>query len=211
MSARAVAEAMPYVMPDTPFRVKGVVFTATRPYFDLHVAGGYDALLAALPPVLRDFMTQPFVSGALYEVMHVPDLINYEARVARSDPDIYLRARARWQAERDLGGIYKLIARTAPAAIVVRRTMVLLPQIFNFGKAHILGESANSVRVEVTDIPVPLVGWLERVIVVYARTVADHAKLVGVNVDVLPRTEGSVLHGLPTVRLHFEARWSRQP
>jgi hypothetical protein len=210
MPAPAAVAPLQYVMPSTPFRVKGVVFVGTRPYFDAHVDGGYDGLLAALPVALREFMTQPFVSGALYEAMHLPDLIVYESLVARADPDLYLRTRSRWQAERDLGGIYKLIARAAPAATVVRRTMVLLPQILNFGKAHIRSESAQHVRVEVTDVPVPLVGWLERVIVVYARTAADHAKLVGVNVDALPRSDGPVLHGFPTLNLNFEARWPVQ-
>jgi hypothetical protein len=207
MSARAYAEPMPYVMPDTPFRVKGVVFVATRPYFDAHVPGGYDTLLAGLPPSLREFMEQPFVSGALYEVMHLPDLIGYEARAARSDPDVYLRARSRWQAERDLGGIYKLIARAAPAAIVVRRTMVLLPQMLNFGKPQIRSESATHVQVEISDVPVPLVAWLESVVVIYARTVAEQARLTGVRIDVLPRAEGGYLHGFPTLKLNFEARW----
>jgi hypothetical protein len=207
MGASAVAESMQYVMPDTPFRVKGVVFTATRPYFDKHVDGGYDALLDSLPPSLRDFMSQPFVSGAQYEVMHIPDLVNYEARAARSDPDVYLRARSRWQAERDLGGVYKLIARAAPAGIVVRRSMVLLPQIFNFGKAQMRSESANHAHVEISGIPLPLVPWLERVIVVYVSTVIEYARIVDPQINILPRSPGPDAHGYPTLCLNFEARW----
>jgi hypothetical protein len=207
MRASRALDAREYVMPDTPFRVKGVVFSATRPYFDAKIAGGYEGLLAVLPPQLREFMSQPFVTGALYEVMHLPDLIQYEALAAKSDPDLYLRSRADWQARRDLGGIYKLIARAAPAAIVVRRSMVLLPQILNFGNAVICSESSRQVSVEVNGVPLPLVPWLERVIVIYAHTVIEYAKVDHGTVAILPRTTGPTVHDFPTQSLHFEARW----
>jgi hypothetical protein len=207
MRASRGLEAREYVMPDTHFRVKGVVFSATRPYFDAQIECGYEGLLAVLPPQLREFMSQPFVTGALYEIMHLPDLIEYEALAAKTDPDLYLRSRAQWQARRDLGGIYKLIARAAPAAIVVRRSMVLLPQILNFGSAAICSESPRHVAVEISGVPLPLVGWLERVVVIYAQTVIDYAKVDDGNVVSLQRTTGPTVHGFPTQSLNFEARW----
>lgn len=198
---------MEYVLPDTPFRVKGLVYKATRGYFDKNLGVGYDALLSALPAPLREFMDQPFLSGNQYEVMLMPDLINIEARVAGVSSEVYLRSRTRWQAEKDLGGVYKLIARVAPPSVVVRRVMVLLPQILNFGSAHVTSERPSQVCVELRSIPIPLVAWLERVVVVYAQTCLEFAQAKGVRVSVLPRSPGVENQGYPTMSLHFEVRW----
>ena len=198
---------MEYVLPATPFRVKGLVYSATRGYFDTSLRVGYDALLTALPTPLRDFMEQPFVSGSHYEVMLMPDLIGYEARVAGVSQEVYLRARTRWQAEKDLGGVYKLIARVAPPSVVVRRVMVLLPQILNFGSAHLTSERSSQLGVELRHIPIPLVAWLERVVVVYAQTCLEFAQARGVRISVLPRSPGPMNQGYPTMSLHFEVRW----
>ncbi len=198
---------MEYVLPDTPFRVKGLVYKATRGYFDKNLGVGYDALLAALPPSLRTFMEQPFLSGNHYEVMLMPDLINLEAQVAGVSSEVYLRSRTRWQAEKDLSGVYKLIARVAPPAVIARRVMVLLPQVFNFGSAHLISEKPSQLCIELRGIPIPLVAWLERVAVMYAYTCLEFAQAKDVRIFVLPRSPGPVSQGYPTMSLHFEARW----
>jgi hypothetical protein len=56
-------------------------------------------------------------------------------------------------------------------------------------------------------VPLPLVPWLERVIVIYAQTVTEYAKVDQGTVSIGPRTTGDTVHGFPTQSLNFEARW----
>src|SRR6185312_17279254 len=99
---------------ESAFHVKGVIYLGTRAFFDAQVPGGYAGLVSAIhDPALRAFFTQPFLASSWYDVLPVAPLIEIEARVMGLSLEDYLGRRTLFQADRDMGGVYKYLLRAA--------------------------------------------------------------------------------------------------
>src|SRR5690606_24566832 len=121
-------------IPESPFRVKGGLYQATKAFFDRRVEGGYEALRETLGPgVLRDFLDQRFLASSWYEVIHVPFLVAAEAATMRMSERAYLRMRTEHQVDADMGGAYKILLKVATPELVVPRLPKIMTQMFNFG------------------------------------------------------------------------------
>ncbi len=156
---------------DSPFRTKGVLYLGTRTYFEAHLTRGIAAVVDELPEGrLRTFLGQSFLAGGQYEVLIVPALIAAEARAMKMSFDDYLLHRTRWQAERDIHGVYRLLLKvTSPEAIVMRVPKVMT-QMFNFGLTHATMTGRNQAVLEAQGIPAALVPWLSVAFKVYVET-----------------------------------------
>lgn len=195
-------------MPESSqYQAKGLLYQATRAYFETHVEGGYDALLSTLPETLREFMSQPFVAGGLYDCMVVPELIPFEAEVCGLAPRQYLDRRTRWQASRDLGGVYKLIARVAPVNIVVSRMVVLMTQMFTFGEPAIERIASSHLRIQIVAVPEILGDWLQQCVGVYADACLQLAAGRGYNIQAPGHTTHPSSDSVPMCTLHFDVTW----
>lgn len=191
-----------------PFLVKGVLYLGTRSYFDSCVAGKYEALLAALRPELRAFMEQPFIAGARYDVMLVPELIEVEAHVTGQRRQDYLRARTHWQAKQDLSGIYRLMVRLAPTPVVIKRVAVVMVQMFNFGSPHVEREAPNHLRVGFSRIPDALAPWLEQCLTTYGQVALEIGGAREARCLPGPRTSAEPIEGHRTSNLSVDVEWS---
>ena len=189
------------------YQVKGLLYQATKAYFDAHVEGGQQALVEALPPDLQEFMSQPFVAGGLYDCMVVPELITHEARVCALPRAEYLDRRTRWQASRDLSGVYKLIARVAPVNIVVSRMVVLMTQMFTFGDAKLDRVGPGHLRAEVVRVPEPLGDWLQQCVGIYADACLQLAAGRGYEIAAPGHTAEAPENGQAMCTLHFDITW----
>src|ERR1700748_3163446 len=104
---------VPFAPGTSPFRVKGSVYLATHEFFAQRVRGGMDTLYAELrnEPALLAFMQQKFLPSSWYDVLPVAQLIEAEARAMGVPLGQYLRVRTRYQADRDIAGVYRFIMR----------------------------------------------------------------------------------------------------
>ena len=217
MSIRPRASGIPPTVPagasfafgKSPFRVKGVLYQGTQGFFEQNVRGGLGALADEIAePELREFITQSFLASGWYDVMPVPALIAYEARALRMGLEEYLLHRTRYQAKRDLGGVYSWILKLATPALVGSRLPKIMGQMFDFVRVETQRVEDDAFEVLFHGIPLPLEHWLHVCLGVYAETAM---KLAGArSVDVAPprpRAEGEI-EGVRVATLEFALRWA---
>jgi hypothetical protein len=161
---------------DSPFRTKGVLYLGTRTYFETQTSRGIEAVAEQLPPGrLQDFIRQQFLAGSQYEVMVVPALIEAEARAMGQPLERYLLHRTRWQADRDIHGVYKLMLKLASPEMVITRLPKVLTQMFNFGAPTVAITERKRAETTIAGIPAALVPWLEVGFRVYCETAVQLA------------------------------------
>jgi len=195
-------------IPESPFRVKGVLYLGTKSYFDDHVQGGFEKLRQTLGPgALRDFIDQRFLPSGLYEVLHVPHLIAAEAAATGQSERAYLRRRTEHQAAIDMGGIHKILLKVASPEMVVVRLPKVMTQMYNFGETKITQLGPREFDLRVDGVPGDLGPWLETALEIYVESalVASGAKTPLVTMQrpiVLSR-----VNGYPMIGLSLLTRW----
>lgn len=195
-------------IPESPFRVKGVLFLGTKSFFEDHVPGGFEKLRDTLGPgVLRDFMDQRFLSGGLYEVLHVPQLIAAEAAATGQSERMYLRRRTEHQAATDMGGVYKILLKVASPELIIPRLPKVMTQMFNFGEPKVTQTGTREFNLRVDGVPAALGPWLETALEIYVEValLATGGKSPLVTMQrpiVLPPVQGH-----PVIALSLIARW----
>ncbi len=138
------------------FRVKGHVWRGALDYYAMRVPGGGDALLRALPPALRGFCGQPFLAGALYDALPIAQVSDIAARLCGVERASILRDRARWQAMRDLRGIYRaLLVFTSPRSVALRLGRMAI-QYFDFGSVQASMTAPTTCEIVERGVPAPL-------------------------------------------------------
>lgn len=217
MSGRTRAAGIPPILPvgatfafgKSPFRVKGVLYQGTQGFFEQNVRGGIAALTDEIAePELREFIQQPFLASGWYDVMPVPALIAYEARALRMGLEEYLLHRTRYQAKRDLGGVYGWVLKLATPALVGSRLPKIMAQMFDFVRVETRRVEDEAIEVLFHGIPLPIEHWLLACVGVYAETAM---KLAGARqLDVAPpraHSEGEV-EGVKVATLELVLRWT---
>lgn len=193
---------------ESPFKTKGNLYQGTIAFFQHNCPGGFAALVqAAEDPHLREFLSQSFLTGGMYEVMLVPELIELEARVMRLELGKYLDKRTRWQADRDIGGVYRMLLKLASPETVAARLPKVMTQTFNFGRPTTVEVGPRHFSTEMAGVPAPLRYWLETCIAIYVETALAMAGAKNPMVRVLPSKPEAPLQGYPLVTLRFDARW----
>jgi hypothetical protein len=191
----------------SPFLAKGIVFLTARAFYEHRVPGG----LAAVYDKIRDeptvaFLEQRFLTGGWYDLFPVLTASSAAARACQMSTLELVRETAKWQAERDLTGIYRMILAIASPSAVAQRLPSLSKQYFNFGDADgkMMGDGAfESNR---WGIPAPLEGWFATVTTGYVPVALEKAGARNVKVRWDSTPEGKA-HGVPTVRIKFDIRW----
>lgn len=194
---------------ESPFHVKGVLYKATRTYFEQNVEGGFERLVAAVEPApLREFIAQPFLASGRYDVMPVPALIEHEARVVGLSFEDYLLERTRWQAQQDIHGIYRLLLKlTSPERVMTRLPKVLV-QMFDFPTVELRKIGERDRAATFGQVPEVLVPWLEIGFSVYAKTALSLAGADDVRVDFTGSSKRAIEAGVTLSQMKMRVRWS---
>jgi hypothetical protein len=192
---------------ESPFHAKGIVFSTSRAFYDHRVPGGMAAVLDQIKdPATLTFMDQRFLTGGWYDIFPVLTLSAAAARACHVSAIELLREGARWQAERDLRGLYRVILAVASPSAVALRLPALSKQYFDFGEADgsMIGE--NALESNRWGIPAPLESWF---ITATSGFVPVALAMAGAkNVQIRSETSADArAHGVPTVRIRFEIRW----
>jgi hypothetical protein len=193
---------------ESPFRVKGVLYQGTQGFFDANLQGGMATLLAEIhDPELSAFISQRFLPSGWYDVMPVPALIAYEARALGMALGEYLVHRTRYQAKRDLGGVYGWVLRVASPSLVGARLPKIMSQMFDFVNVETEREASEHIEVRFHGVPVVLREWLHTALAIYADTAMKLAGARAVTVE-SPRASGeSEKAGVGIVTLSFAVHW----
>lgn len=201
------AEAPP--LPQTPFKLKGNVYHGTIEFFEASCPGGYRQLVDSVgDPALAEFLRQIFVSSAWYEATLLPRLVEAEAKVLGLEPLVYLERRSRWQAERDISGVYRMLLRLTSPELVAARLPRAMMQMVNFGKAAIAEAGPKRYRGQVTGFPEALKEWFGTAVRVYAETALSLAGASNPSFRVTSVTPEPSHLGHAMCTMHIEMSWS---
>lgn len=196
------------VVPPPLFRVKGVLYLGTIADFEREVPGGLATLLAEIAdPELRDFIRQPFLPSSWYDVLPAPRLIRAEAAARRSDIPSYLAQRTRYQAERDLGGVYRFALRIASPARVVTFLPKVAAQMFDFARASIETREERRTTFVIRGIPSECGFWLKTSFQIYTRVALERAGAANITTDAALHFDGDTA-GHRIERLEVDVRWT---
>lgn len=186
---------------------KGLVYVGARTFYAERIPGGIAAVDGALESdAARGFLQQHFIPGAWYDVEPLQALNAAAGRVARVSPFQLIRESARWQAHRDIHGVYRMLLRLATPDLVVTRLPRAAVQYFDFGVVSGEWASPGVYRAEARGIPAHLRLWFNAAIEGFAPVALETAGAKDVEVRALaPAAEATPA----TMTLRYEFRWSR--
>ncbi len=193
---------------ESPFRVKGTLYLGTKSFFEKNVPGGVEALRVALGPgPLLEFFDQKFLTSSWYEVLNVPRLIAAEARAMRLSERQYLRHRTQFQAEQDIGGVFRFLLKVASPELLVPRLPKVMTQMFNFGKPVVEPLGPRAYRLRLEGIPSALGAWLHTALEIYVEqavlATGGRNPLVAMQRPEVLGTQG----GFPLIALEMRVSW----
>lgn len=199
---------LPFAPGESPFRIKGNVYRGFLAYVAELVPGGVEALRAAFRDRrLATFLGERFLASSWYDVFPLVSSVHVSARLSALAFDEFLRRRSRAQAERDLGGIYRLLLRFSSPENLVSRYAALQQQYFDFGLTTARLVAPRRALLERRQLPAMLFDWMrvaQETVALYA-VGATGAKNVRAFTQVA--TPDGELHGVPTVTLACEVSW----
>src|SRR5262249_12516841 len=120
------AADLPFPAGSSPFRIKGNAYINNRLFAALRVPGGIDAVIASLRhPELQAFFSQRFLASSWYDYFPLLLITRVEVvLMGRPWPEV-LHTMGEALADRDLGGIYKLLLKfTSPKEAMLRMPKV---------------------------------------------------------------------------------------
>ncbi len=192
---------------DSAFHVKGVLYLGTISFFDKTVRGGIQALYDEIhDAALLAFIQQRFLPASWYDVLPAPRLVACEARAMRLDVPGYLLHRTKYQANTDLGGIYRFVLKLASPELVIKRLPRIATQMFDFATPSSTLDEKNRATVRIAGIPAVCGDWLETSFGVYTETALRLAGAQGIIIDARRNDEGRQ-HGEPVIALELDVRW----
>lgn len=203
------SKPLPFPPGESPFRIKGVAYRGHLDYVVEHVPGGVPDMLDGFrDPALRAFFEQRFLPSTFYDILPLVVAGYVCARQCRTTFNEFVRTRSRYQAQRDIRGIYKVLLKLVSPMHVIQRLPALQAQYLDFaadGQVNVLGD--KKVELVRGALPGLLAPWLTMVNEAYVEVVltAAGARTVLARTDA-PTPDGSV-HGVPTVKWRCEVTW----
>jgi hypothetical protein len=135
---------LPFPPGESPFHTKGSVWLGARRQAELDFAGGMDGLAATLgDPALAAFCKQRFLSNAWYDYLPILLVVRATALAhMRNQDDLrsleqLLEGSAAQHAERDLGGVYKILLRFTSPEAAMRRLPQVTQQYYDFSASEV--------------------------------------------------------------------------
>jgi hypothetical protein len=199
---------LPFAPGESPFRIKGTVYRGHLEWVAENAPGGLEGVNRAYrDPRLAPYMSQQFLPSSWYDLLPVVTSAYVVARVCHLGFDEFLRMRTRIQAQRDLGGVYKLLLKLTSPANVVNRYAAVQQQYFSFGTATAELIAPRTARVQRGQIPQMVFDWMapvQEAFLEQAIAAAGGKQVRAVTKPAIPDGESA---GVPTVTLVSDASW----
>jgi hypothetical protein len=199
---------LPFRPGESPFRVKGVAYRGHLDYVAEHVPGGVEEMLRGFrDPALVEFYNQKFLPSTFYDLIPLVVAGYVCARQSRKSFSEFVRIRSRYQAERDVGGIYRVLIKLISPMHVIERLSALQSQYLSFaaGSVEILGD--KHVLFVRPQLPAMLAGWTGTVLESYADVLLTRAGAKSVLARPLPLVPDGTVNGVPAVKWQCDVTW----
>lgn len=204
-SLRAIVRGVPG---SSPFRVKGIAYRGALADYERVVPGGYRAMVDnADNETLRNFMTQPFLASAWYDVMPFPAVDAIAARLSGQSLAQFVRGASARQAREELGGIYSMFLKILSPTLVGQYLPRIAAQYHDFGTLESRVDSPLSVIVTRTGVPDDLVDWLNLVALQYLSVALELSGAQGVQLRHLGREADGERAGYLLSRISVKIHW----
>jgi hypothetical protein len=202
-------ERFPKPPGQNPYRIKGTAYRGHLAYVSEYVPGGVKAHNAAIvDPALAAFFEQPFLAASYYDLYPLIAAGHACARLTNTTFDGFIRVRTKFQAHRDVAGVYKVLLKlTSPEGLALRLPR-LVGQYLDFGSAdghlvkpgHVVGSQSGTPR--------SMARWFALVHEAYIETLMPMAgaKNVRHRADPLLRTD-ETKDGVELVTLRSDVMW----
>ncbi len=191
----------------SPFRCKGLVYLGAKEFYAKKIPDPEGGAQWIADGHLRAFWNQHFLASTWVDALPIVALSRAAARVSNVPHNALVRDNARFVAERDIQGVYRLLLRVASAGMVAARLPKAFLQYFNFGKIGEQTSESKSSEVVLSEIPEPLAGWL---CVCFEGFIPTALTMSGAS-DALVRCENLGIDGskdrIPTCSLRIHMRW----
>jgi hypothetical protein len=162
------SDAWPFVPPthrkkigESPFRVRGSVYTGNLEALTKHVPGGLDAIA---PEISNDatvaFLRNTiFLAASTYDIEPLMHLMRLFARLNRIPLDHFVRDGSRVAAEKDVVGKYRAQMRSASTEEMAARLPRIFVRYFDPCRAESLIVQANATEMRFSGLPASALGF----------------------------------------------------
>jgi hypothetical protein len=202
-------ERLPFRPGESPFHIKGVAYLGHVDYVGSNIPGGLEGSLRDFhDPALREFFAQRFFATNWYDVFPLVAAGYACAHLKGLTLPDFLRARTRWQAERDVNGVYKLLLKLASAEAVAMRLPRLVATYCDFGKTEARVDQPNVVEGSMTGVPEPLYAWYSTIAQTYTEYALGVANAKNPRARLGAKQVDGRHHGLDTCVLRMTITWA---
>ncbi len=199
---------LPFRPGQSPFRIKGVAYRGHLDYVAEHLPGGVAEMLRGFKdPELVRFFEQKFLPSSFYDILPLVVAGYVCARQARKGFSEFVRIRSRYQAERDIGGIYRLLIKLVSPMHVVERLAALQAQYVDFAAASVEVLEPKRVVLVRPRLPLMLAGWMGTVLETYVDVLLTRAGGKNVLARSRPLEPDGELHGVAAVKWLCDVSW----
>ena len=203
-------ERLPFAPGAAPFRVKGVAYRGHGDYVERYVAGGMQAQLdAVVEPRLRAFLGQTFLASSWYDVFPLVGGGYVCGRITGRALPGFLRTRARYQAEQDMQGVYRMAMTVASPELLAEKLPKMLQQYFDFGVASVVDAGPGARDASVEGIPTLLSPWLGPILQTFVLTALEDNGTRKAQAKLLPFRQTGTAHGIDVGTLRLFVTWPR--
>jgi len=208
MPAPQDIERLPFPPGEAPFRLKGTAYRGHIDYVQANVPGGLAAQNAAFRSAkLRAFFEQSFLATSWYDVFPLMVAGYVCARIVGTTFSDFVRTRARWQAQQDVGGVYKLILHAASPELVVEKMPTLMARYFDFGRTTVEATAPRTYQITVSGLPSAIAPWYALICETYALVALEANGAKNPRARLLPSRREGQAHGLDVVQVRCDVLW----
>jgi hypothetical protein len=193
-----------------PFRIKGSAYKGHLEYVERYVPGGVARMLEGFRDKRQAaYFEQPFTYSSFYDLFPLVAAGHVAGRQAGLSFTQFVRVRARYQAERDLEGIHRVLMSLATPYMAIDRLPNVLTQYMTpLGDSIVEHLSTGGVRMQRRQLPRIVARWFQLVFEAYTEVVLQRSGAKTVVVRSTVDEGDKPLMGYETIRYRCEALWT---
>jgi hypothetical protein len=193
-----------------PFHIKGLAIHGLLAYVAQKIPGGTARVIESIAdPRVRQYVKQPFLAASRYDIVPYLHLAAAAAAAAGAPPKRFLAEQCAWQAERDVGGVYRLLLKVASPETVAHRLGLAWGRYFDFARLDVVSVTPGCVVLSVRELPSILLPWYRSGACAAGDTVIALAGAFDVKVKLTrPEADGETA-GFPLCRFELRRTWRR--
>lgn len=201
-----VHDALPFAPGEGPFRIKGNAYLGALAYTATQIEPAA-ALTKLRNPATASFLGQRFVVGGFYDVGPLATLAQAAALTAGRSHLAWLKEQGRVVADKDIGGVYRVLLAFASPDMVMRRLERTAKQYFDFVEVEVV-EREDRWETIGTGVPEAVVHTYMATTEAYLVTALARAGAKDVRHRWFAPEPHGERHGVPVVRVRREVSWA---